>query len=378
MTQAIRIAGAGISGLSAALAIGRSDNGQHVEVRDKADSFHEKQTRGINAIRNYQSTTDVLEEYRQLGFIFQKGRSFHPINNQMYYVDSDHYFEINSETKPIFYSVARGTHESIDALLVKQVEKLGIDIQWGATFDGEEPHILATGAKYKHCYGYGQHFVDVEETNTIIILQNSRYCPFGYACFLPFANHEASVILGSFHPAHPTSKKVKDNYFRIIKEIPLFRDYLTGATVKHPLSGIGNFGIPKSAIQGTSLLVGERAGFLEAFRGFGIESALLSGYAAGKSLVNGTNYDQQWQQLISEMLHRGLMRRMAENELNLGSEQIIRRLTTQLPHKITYDAFRRALQKQEQKMLSSLDPQQLSLLNQEIEKWNQQYWRNRE
>ncbi|MFW9856134.1 MAG: NAD(P)/FAD-dependent oxidoreductase [Candidatus Thorarchaeota archaeon] len=374
MTQTIRIAGAGISGLSAAISIAQGDNGRHIEVRDKASSYHAKKARGINALRNYQSETDVLEEYRQLGFKFQKGSVFHPIHNQIYYIDSDHYFDVTSDKKPLFYSVARGTEESIDALLVEQAEKLGTDIRWGKTFTGEIPDILATGAKYKHCFGYGQHFVDVNETDTIIILQNSKYSPFGYACYLPSANNEASVILGSFHSSHPTSKNIKQNYSRIVKEIPVFRDYLAGASVKHPLSGRGNFGIPNSAIQGKSLLVGERAGFLEAFRGFGIHAALLSGYAAGKTLVNGKNYDHQWQLLLSKILHRGLLRRMAENELNIGSEDMLRELAAQLPRKINYGMFRRALQEQEKKMLGNLAPNKLSLLTQAVEQWNREYW----
>ncbi|MFW9777462.1 MAG: NAD(P)/FAD-dependent oxidoreductase [Candidatus Heimdallarchaeota archaeon] len=374
MTQTIRIAGAGISGLSAAISIAQGDNGRHIEVRDKASSYHAKQARGINALRNYQSKTDILEEYRQLGFKFHTGNVFHPIHNQIYFIDTNHYFDVTSDEKPLFYSVARGTEESIDALLVEQAEGHGIDIRWGLTFDGETPEILATGAKYSHCFGYGQHFVDVKETDTIVILQNSKYSPFGYACYLPSAKHEASVILGSFHPSHPSSKDTKQNYHRIITEIPLFSDYLEGASVIHTLSGKGNFGIPSSAIQGKSLLVGERAGFLEAFRGFGIHTALLSGYAAGKALVNGKNYDDQWQLLLNKILHRGLLRRMAENELNIGSEDIMRKLASQLPRKISYDVFRRALREQEKKMLGNLDPHKLALLTQAVEQWNREYW----
>ena len=205
MKEPLKVSGAGISGLCAAITAGK--NNTYVEVRDTASSIKEKSSRGINAIRNYDTEIDVLVEYRNLGFNLD---GFHPIYNQIYATSTNKSIEIESEKRPIFYTTSRGNDGSIDHMLLKQAISEGIKVEWNSKF--EKSDIIETGAKYNHCVGYGEHFVDVNDTSTIVIYQNPKYSPHGYICILPYAKNEATVILGSFNPQVYSS--ISENYQR--------------------------------------------------------------------------------------------------------------------------------------------------------------------
>ncbi|MFX1535613.1 MAG: NAD(P)/FAD-dependent oxidoreductase [Promethearchaeota archaeon] len=357
----IKISGAGISGLSAAITLGH--NKRRVIIRDIASSIKEKTSRGINAIRNYKSDEDILKEYQKLGLNL---KDFHPINRQIILVDAEKYIEVESEDKSMFYTIPRGREGSIDNMLFHQATSLNVKVEWNTTF--KNPDILATGSKYSHCVGYGKHFIDVDDTSTIYILQNSKYAPYGYMCILPYSKNEATLILGTFKPGYNVDMKKK--YEQVLKEIPQFRDYVQGATVKHKVEGFGNFGMPDTATDKDRIVIGESAGLLEAYRGFGIHSAIMSGYAAGLALTFGTDYDELWRDMIGITLQRDLMRRLAENELNVNSEMILLNLIDKLPKQVTVDTLQYEKNKFERKLLNRLG---LSDLNKYITDWNQKY-----
>jgi flavin-dependent dehydrogenase len=361
----IKIAGAGIAGLSAAITLKQLRKDIDISIRDNANSIREKIPRGVNALRNYSGETDIQKQYHDLGFRLDP---LHPIMRQIFLLSENKFFEVESEDKPIFYSTTRGTKSSIDNMLLRQATKLEINIQWNSTYKRKKTDIFATGAKYTHCIGYGQHFIDIEETNTIFVLQNSKFCPYGYMCVIPYSKNEATIILGNFNPNNRS--KLKQDYKRALQKIPQFQEYIQGATIKHELHGIGNFGLPSSTVNGTTLFVGERAGLLEAFRGFGIHNAILSGYAAGFSLANGSNYNNLWRKLLYKSLERGLLRRIAENEMNLSSERILNELYDRIPNHVSWEIFRAELKVIEKEFLETLDlPVLMKSLNEWINKF---------
>lgn len=362
----IKIAGAGIAGLSAAITLKRLRNDFDISIRDKADSIKDKTTRGVNALRNYSEKIDIQKKYADLGFKLQ---NFHPIKRQMFLLSNGKYFDIESNEKPIFYTTIRGIKSSIDNMLLQQAIDLKINIQWNSTFKKEETDIFATGAElYSHCIGFGQHFIDVEETDTIIVLQNSKYCPYGYMCILPYSNNEATIILGKFNPNHKS--QVKSDYNKALQEIPQFQEFIQGASAKYEVNGVGNFGIPSTTINESSILIGERAGLLEAFRGYGVHNAILSGYAAGKSLANGSDYNSLQKKMLFRSLERGLQRRIAENELNLSSERILTELFDRIPNNVSWERFRSELKCLENELLEKLDS---SILMNSVDEWNRKY-----
>lgn len=360
-----KIAGAGISGLSAAITLKNLRKDMNVTIRDRSSSIKEKLPRGVNALRNYGNNTDIQKHYQNLGF---KIRNFHPITRQAFILGNNKSIEFESENKPLFYSIMRGTESSIDKMLIEQALELEIAIDWNSTYENEIPDIIATGAKYSHCIGYGQHFQDVEETETIYVLQNHKYCPFGYMCILPYSNNEATLILGNFNSSNKIP--LKENYDRVLKDIPQFKEYTNGATVKYDLHGVGNFGIPSTSKNGSSILVGERAGFLEAYRGYGVHNAIISGYLAALSIVNGSDYDKLWKEMLHKSLEHGLMRRLAENKMNISSERILNKLYEKTTLLTSWDKFRSELKIMEKQFLRTVD---LNALLGTMGEWNEKY-----
>jgi len=62
--------------------------------------------------------------------------------------------------------------------------------------------------------------------------------------------------------------------------------------------GYGTFAMNVSNKQDGRLVVGEAAGFQDLFLGFGMKYALLSGYAAAKSIMEEKDYDMVWRELV--------------------------------------------------------------------------------
>lgn len=62
--------------------------------------------------------------------------------------------------------------------------------------------------------------------------------------------------------------------------------------------------IPKTAIKGGHLLVGEAAGFQDVAFGFGIRYVILSGYLASKSIIEKINYDKLWKEMFLDELKK--------------------------------------------------------------------------
>ena len=67
---------------------------------------------------------------------------------------------------------------------------------------------------------------------------------------------------------------------------------------KRSFAGYGTFALNESNKQNRKLFVGEAAGFQDLFLGFGMKYALLSGYAAAKSIMEEKDYDMIWRELF--------------------------------------------------------------------------------
>ena len=90
-----------------------------------------------------------------------------------------------------------------------------------------------------------------------------------------------------------------------------------------------------------------------------------------KSLITKQDYDSLWKQSIGNILKRGILRRIAENELEIKSERILLELIPALSFsEIEIDNFRSTLKNIERKFLSTIDNYQLQEL---ISNWQNKY-----
>jgi flavin-dependent dehydrogenase len=76
-----------------------------------------------------------------------------------------------------------------------------------------------------------------------------------------------------------------------------------------PHGGFANFSLPHSAMSGPHLLVGEHAGFQDTLWGFGMRYAISSGVLAGRSLLNGGDYEASWRRELGPQLKTSIVNR---------------------------------------------------------------------
>jgi len=82
----------------------------------------------------------------------------------------------------------------------------------------------------------------------------------------------------------------------------------------YEFGSLRSFDIPKSAVRGSSLLVGEAAGFQDELFRFGMRYAVWSGYFAAKAISEGLNYDNLWKnKFLKEFKRTALTRHVFED-----------------------------------------------------------------
>jgi flavin-dependent dehydrogenase len=73
--------------------------------------------------------------------------------------------------------------------------------------------------------------------------------------------------------------------------------------------GYANFRLPRTAVQGKHLVIGEQAGFQDALAGFGMRYALRSGFLAARSIIEDVDYATLWRRELLPSLKVGVANR---------------------------------------------------------------------
>ncbi len=81
--------------------------------------------------------------------------------------------------------------------------------------------------------------------------------------------------------------------------------------IKEPknVGGVGYFSINNIYREGKTLFVGEAAGIQDFLAGFGMRTAVTSGYLAAKSIIENLDYDKLANQEFSKYLKAGIVNR---------------------------------------------------------------------
>ena len=119
----IKILGAGVSGLTAAITLAKA--GKEVEVYEAGERPNQRFYHAVHAFRNYGFESGTVEKLSKIVKLpplkeFYRVFKFSPSLKKC---------EIHSKEKPIFYSFLRGeSKKSIDQVLLKQAQDLGVRI----------------------------------------------------------------------------------------------------------------------------------------------------------------------------------------------------------------------------------------------------------
>ncbi len=287
MAGKIKVLGAGISGLTASINLAKG--GFEVTVFEKSSTVGSRFHNDFQGLENWSDETDALEILRSLSLktnFWMKG-----FKNATIYTDLKKEY-IARDKENLFYLVHRGPNDSLDESLKDQALDAGVRIDFNSKIAGEECDIIATGVSGKKPAGVVKGIVfDTDAEDSIILILNDK-CAFKGYSYLLIADGKAtlaSVVIKDLSKANLCFKYSLEAFSKLKK----FR-----IENRRSFAGYGTFAMNASNKQDQRLVVGEAAGFQDLFLGFGMKYALLSGYAAAKSIMEEKDYDMAWKELF--------------------------------------------------------------------------------
>lgn len=294
----IRIAGAGLSGLSAAIGLAR--RGQRVEVFEKRDDSGRTRHADWDAIENWTTEADLMvllggwgiepsfEHRARLDFeVFDPDGTRYPITTP----------------RPFFYLLKRGPDRgSVEQALKQQALDHGVTIHYGRSRSRAEVDIWAAGSQRGRFFlGAGMSF-RTTHPDMVLGLVSTHAAPRAYA-YLVAVDGQAtlSVVLTQHFKQARTYLSHSLEFFRTVKRFDLEDVRMT--------SGFG--GLIEAFWQPVTqpIVVGEAAGFQDFLWGFGIRHALYSGHLAARALAEGLDYEALVAREIRPLVRTSILNR---------------------------------------------------------------------
>jgi len=313
----VQIAGAGPSGLAAAITLAHA--GVPVVVHEAKKGVGHRFGADLQGLENWSTEQDVLEDMRSQGlttdFAVQPGL------RGMAYDAWDTAYPIECD-QPLFYMVVRGPGpDTLDTALLNQALSLGVEVKFNSRLKTiEGPGVLATGPQAADAIAVGYHF-DTDMENGFWAICDDTVAPKGYAYLLTM-NGRGTVktcMFADFNNKQRYIERTMEAFDRLVA--PDMRNL-------RPHGGVGNFHVPLSAIHGGHPIVGEQAGFQDTLWGFGMRHAMTSGVLAARSIIEGSDYNTQWQRALIRQMQTSVVNRLLYSKMRNRGYRFFLRLTT--------------------------------------------------
>ncbi|OIO20976.1 hypothetical protein AUJ17_04115 [Candidatus Micrarchaeota archaeon CG1_02_47_40] len=324
----ITIAGAGPSGLCAAISLARA--GLQVQVQEKEKNAGTRWVGSFQCLENTSCDEDFLEMLERIGI--KKDFYCKPLYG-VEVIDGKGASHPFSSARPLWYLIRRGNEKGmLDYSLKKQAIKTGVKLKFGT--QAKDANILATGPSFAE--GIAREMVfETNAKDQFLLLLDNTIAPKGYA-YLLIADKTATLCVA-----------IMKDFSGINKYFELARSKLAQISpfnVKNPKykTNFVSFHIPSSAKRDSSLYVGEAAGFQDFVFGFGLRYAFLSGYLAAKSIIDGSDYDSLWKKEFASRLELGILNRAL---YEFGGDSAFANLISQAEKEKDFGKFLHSLSK---------------------------------
>lgn len=308
----VKILGAGLSGLTAAINLAKA--GYQVDVFEKNQEVGGRFNGDLQGLENWSEEEDIRDELDRINL----DKNF----------DLDPFLKVtatnNSKSRnvvtrrPLFYLIKRGTAPgSMDLGLKRQAARAGVNIRFGESISAEQADIVATGPVQDNVVGIVKGITfKTDLKDTAIMLFNDQAGLRGYSYLLVTRGYGclSTVLLENFQGAEQCFKRAREIFSNMVKfEI----------NDEKPCGGMGCFSLENTFVKGKTLFVGEAAGLQDFLWGFGMRYALKSGYLAAQCIIHDEDYERVARDNFSGKLKAGLVNRYLWEKAGKGNYEIV-------------------------------------------------------
>lgn len=294
----IKISGAGLSGLSAAITLAKA--GLKVDVYEKNNDVGKRFHGDLEGLENWSEKVDILDELHKMNI--QINFECEPFST-LTVTNGSNLKKIKFKT-PLFYLVKRGSFPgSLDYGLKEQAHKAGVAIHFGTTIPQEQADIVATGPTSHEVAGIDKGIAfktTMKDTAVLLLNEKAAYKGYayllvtkGYGCMCTVVLETLTYIARCFEETKKIFSAMMDLDIQEPKEV----------------GGIGSFSTKNVFKKGKSLFVGEAAGLQDFLWGFGMRYAFTSGFLAAQSIINGEDYEHVARTYFSHKLKASITNR---------------------------------------------------------------------
>jgi flavin-dependent dehydrogenase len=311
--KSIRIAGAGPSGLTAAITLAKA--GYEVELFEARDSVGARFIGDFQVVENMSQPEDAREMMKRFGL--ETDFFLRPAQNALFF---DHRLRSQpvQSRRPFGYFIRRGPEDdTLDRGLLAQALAAGARIHYQTRIKPEEADIVATGPAIPDGLAKEMTFPS-SLPDTVWVLFDMNLSPGGYA-YLFVLDGRATFGCAITRDLG----RINDYFDRSLRR---FQE-LTPLSIQNEKIGYSfmNFSLKESAQIGERLFIGEAGGFQDYLFGLGLRYALMTGFAAAQSIIRKEGYDRLWKEALGHAQEVSLVNRfLYERGGNLGLTTFIR------------------------------------------------------
>jgi flavin-dependent dehydrogenase len=312
MQSTIVIAGAGPSGLSAAITLARA--GRRVEVHEAKRDVGTRFIGDLQIIEGASEAEPVPEFLDRIGIA--RNFYFRPVSWATFYDHRRHGRKIESK-QPYGFFIRRGAEENtLDRGLLAQAIALGVHVKFNSRIANAD--IIATGPAAPD--GLAREMTwRSGDAERIDVYFNHLLSPGGYS-YLFILDGIATfgcAIVADF-------KKIDEYFAHSLAEAQKIRAFEVPGDARVGYSYM-NFHLKEHATSNGTRFVGEAAGFQDYLFGLGIRYALTSGWLAARSIIEGRDFDELWRAELGAKQETSLVNRfLYESGGNVGLSMFVR------------------------------------------------------
>ncbi len=310
----VRIAGAGPSGLAAAISLARA--GRSVEVHEAKSDVGMRFIGDLQIIEGASEREPVPDFLERIGIAHDF--YFRPADWATFY-DHRGVARVIRSSQPFGWFIRRGAEEgTLDRGLLAQARNAGATVIFNSRLAAESADIVATGPASPD--GLAREMTwRTGEPERIDVFFNHRLAPGGYS-YLFILDGIATfgcAIVADF-------KRIDDYFQHSLAAAQRMHRFEIPADARVGYSYM-NFHLKRHATASGARYVGEAAGFQDYLFGLGLRYALTSGHLAARSILENRDFDELWQRELGAKQETSLVNRfLYEAGGNAGLSMFVR------------------------------------------------------